>query len=408
MLWRKACHSRRVALFEAHGIEPGALMLFWLLCATMTAAALYAITRPLIAPASGDNTQDAAPDLSVYRDQLKEIETDRARGLLGEAEAEAARVEISRRVLARAEQPGPAGTAMSRLQASEGHAAGRVFFAAAVLVPLAAMALYLANGSPGLPSMSSAQRASEPVAEAGIASLIAKVEERLQAHPEDGQGWDVIAPVYIRQGRFTDAAQAFQRAIRLLGETPRRLAGFGEASVLAANGIVTEAARQAFERLAELEPARPEPRFWLALAKEQDGKLDAALADYRKLVSEAPPDAGWRGAVEERIARLADRLNGKDATPSSGPTSEDIAAAEKLDPAERTAMIDQMVGRLAERLKANGHDLAGWQRLLRAYAVLGQKDKATDALAEARKIFSGDRTSLSALDELARRLGLES
>ena len=384
-------------------------MLFWLLCATMTAAALYAVTRPLIVPDRGQGAEDAAADLSVYRDQLDEIEADRSRGLLGEAEASAARTEISRRLLARAESAGIATIGNTQTKPRN---AVRVFFGTAIIVPLVAMGLYLANGAPGVPSTSHDQRRAEPIAETGIAGLIAKVEERLQAHPEDGQGWDVIAPVYLRQGRFSDAVQAFQRAIRLLGETPRRLAGLGEASVLAADGIVTEDAKRAFERLGQLEPVRPEPRFWLALAKEQDGQLAAALADYRELIAEAPADAEWRGAVEERIRLLAAKLEGSEPKASEtssapGPSAEDIAAAEKLDPAARTQMIERMVTGLAERLKSDGNDLAGWQRLLRAYSVLGQKDKATGALAEARKALSGDAAALTALNDLARSLGLD-
>ncbi len=378
-------------------------MLFWLLCATMTAAALYAVTRPLILPDSGNDAQDVAADLSVYRDQLNEVDADRARGLLGDDEAAAARTEVSRRLLARADRDVP-----SSGRVADGRHAARVFLGTAIVVPLVAMAFYLANGAPGLPGTSGSQSRSAPIADAGIAGLIAKVEERLQTHPEDGKGWDVIAPVYLRQGRFTDAAQAFRNAIRLLGESPSRIEGLGEASVLAANGVVTEDAKQAFERLLELEPGRPEARFWLALAKEQDGQLAQALADYQKLIADAPADAEWRSAVDERIKLLIARLEGKGQQPVPGPSAEDVAAASKLDPAARAQMIEQMVTGLAERLKTDGNDLAGWQRLLRAYAVLGQKDKGTEALAEARKVFSSDQAALSSLDTLARSLGFDS
>src|SRR5690606_33027739 len=139
--------------------------------------------------------------------------------------------------------------------------------------PALPLTFYLAEGSPGLPGQPHAARIAVPSDRATIDSLVAKGEVRLRAHPEVGQGWDVIAPVYFRQGRVTEAAQAYRHAIRLLGESPRRLDGLGEASVFASNGIVTEEARRSCGRLAGLEPAQPEPRFWLALAKEQDGDL---------------------------------------------------------------------------------------------------------------------------------------
>lgn len=380
-------------------------MLFWVLCAVLTAAVLYAVTRPLSVPAPGSDG-DAAADLAVYRDQLNELEADCARGLLSDSEAEAARVEISRRLLARA----GAGENVAERESGKGsQGAARVaLVSASAIVPALSLALYLAFGSPGLPGQPYSERAAAPVETATIDSLVAKVEARLRDHPEDGQGWDVIAPVYLRQGRFSEAAQAYQRAIRLLGESPRRLAGYGEATVFANNGIVTEDARRAFEKLATSDPDRPEARFWLALAREQDGDLSGALESYRKLVADAPAEAPWRASVEQRIAMLTQRMGGSNETAERGPTAEDVAAAEKLASADRAAMVEQMVEGLARRLETNAQDLAGWQRLLRAYAVLGQKDKAVDALAKARAALAGDGTSLAALDDLARRLGLDS
>ncbi len=384
-------------------------MLFWVLCAVLTAAVLYFVTRPLSAPAAGPSAVDRyrASDLAVYRDQLSEVEADRARGLLSDAEAEAARVEISRRLLARAQSGEEAAEGRSRARGLT--AARMAFVAATILVPAISLALYLAYGSPGLPGRPHAERVAASADKATIETLVARVEERLRAQPEDGQGWDVIAPVYFRQGRFDDAAQAYQNAIRLLGESPSRLAGLGEAQVFSKNGIVTENARRAFQRLSELEPSRPEPRFWLALAKEQDGDIDAALEDYRKLVADAPADADWRAPIEQRIAMLTQKRTGDSPSVGErGPSEQDVSAAGKLAPEERAAMIQQMVDGLAQRLETESQDLAGWQRLLRAYAVLGQKDKANDALVKARKAFAGDETSLAALDDLARKLGLDS
>ena len=156
-----------------------------------------------------------------------------------------------------------------------------VAIAVAALVPLLTLALYLTHGTPGLPSYPMVGRAQAPLEQANVGELISKVEARLREHPEDGQGWDVIAPIYFKLGRYREAAAAFSSAARLEGETARRLAGFAEAAVLAADGVVGEEARLAFEKILQLEPKRPEPRFWLALAKEQDGKLADALPTTR-------------------------------------------------------------------------------------------------------------------------------
>ena len=341
-------------------------MLFWFVCAVMTAAVVYAVTRPLLARRA-DTRAPGAADLEVYRDQLKEIEADRARGLLGVAEAEAARIEISRRLLACADAEHRPGAR------SAPQGATRITLVAATAgVPLAALALYLAFGSPGLPDQPHSQRASRELEKTSVAELVAKVEARLRERPEDGQGWDVIAPVYLGQGRYQEAALAFGKAIRLLGESTKRLAGFAEATVLANDGIVTEDARQAYEKILRLEPGRVEPRFWLALAKEQDGDLAQAEQEYQRLLAEAPAEASWRGAVEDRLKTVRARLAAGHAPKAPGPTAEDVNAADKLSAEARARMIHQMVEGLAARLKANGKDLAGWQRLLRAYAMLGE------------------------------------
>jgi cytochrome c-type biogenesis protein CcmH len=382
-------------------------MLLWLAFALLTAAVLAIVLAPLARPARKAQEAEAGT-LAVYRHQLGEIEAERARGLVEEADAAAARLEVSRRLLASAGAADKGETAQAAGKSSALRLAP-VTLAVAVLTPLLTLALYLTHGSPGLPSYPIAGRTAAPLPEAQIGDLVAKVEARLREHPEDSQGWDVIAPVYLKLGRFRDAANAYSTAARLGGETVRRLAGFAEASVLAADGIVGEEARLAYEKIGKLESGRPEPRFWLAMAKEQDGKLDAALADYQGLLSDAPADAPWRAAVESRIAEVAKRLSGPGASADPrGPTAADVAAAAKLAPGDQARMIAQMVDGLAERLNRDGRDLAGWLRLVNAYMVLDRKDDARAALAQARTHFPGDEQALSQLATLAQSLGLGS
>ena len=379
-------------------------MLLWIAFALMTAAALAAVLLPLARPARRDELDSGA--LAVYRHQLEEIEDERTRGLVDNGEAAGARVEVARRLLASADRmdaqsPPPPLPESKR---------ATVALATAAAIPLFTLALYLTHGSPGLPSFPATARTQMPIERAQISDLVAKVEARLREHPEDGDGWDVIAPVYYKLERFRDAANAYARAARLKGETVRRLAGLAESAVLAADGIVTEEARAAYERILALEPGRPEPRFWLALAKEQDGKLEPALSDYRALLSDAPADAPWRAAVESRIADVGRRIAGVDKPDprAPGPSAEDIAASEKLSPQDRTKMNAGMEDGLAERLKRDGRDLAGWQRLINAYAVLGRSQDARTALAEARKNFPADAAAQAALAALAKTLGLDS
>ena len=156
--------------------------------------------------------------------------------------------------------------------------------AAAVLVPLGSIGLYLVLGSPGMPAFPAAAQQQTAMEQAGIVELVARVEARLRQQPGDGEGWEVVAPVYLKLGRYRDAAAAYARALQLNGESVKLLVGFAEASMLANDGVVSEEARRAYERILKLEPDRIEARFWLAVAKEQDGKLDDALQRLSRAV----------------------------------------------------------------------------------------------------------------------------
>ncbi|HEY7551560.1 MAG TPA: c-type cytochrome biogenesis protein CcmI [Hyphomicrobiaceae bacterium] len=383
-------------------------MLLWIAFALLTAAVLASVLAPLARPAPAPEAGADAGTRAVYRDQLAEIEAERAQGQIGAAEAEAAKIEVSRRLLASASHAdrGVFGSASRRI----GHA--NVALAAAVAVPLLTLGLYLAHGSPGMPSGALASRTGAAGEDADLARMVGLVEARLRKVPDDGKGWEVIAPIYLKAGRYADAAAAYANAARLQGESVKLLAGLAEASMLANDGLVTDEARTAYEKLLRLEPRRVEPRFWLAMAKEQDGRLNEALADYNALLNEAPPEAPYRASLVTRIREVSAHTSGTAAKAPSkapaGPSAADMEAAAKLSPEQRQQMVAGMVDGLAQRLKRDGKDLSGWLRLLNAYAVLGRNNEARAALAEARRNFDGNPRALSDLARLAATLGLDS
>jgi cytochrome c-type biogenesis protein CcmH len=385
-------------------------VLLWAIFAALTAAVLYALLRPLAGGGASDESRSAF-NATVYRDQLGEVESDRERGLIGKGDAEAARVEIARRLLASDAEGNSASDASTRSSLRA------VALGLAVALPLAVLSLYLVYGSPRLPDQPLVARLQDPTSDKNLAVLVARVEARLRQHPEEGEGWEVIAPVYMGWRRYTDAAEAYRQSIRLLGESPKRLASYGQALVLANNGVVTEDARKALERAITLDPELIEPRLVLIIAKEQDGKLAEAVEEWRKLLASAPADAPWRKLVEQRLAEDEAKLAGKgspakpeaaEAAAPKGPSPEDVAAAESMNPGDRQAMIETMVQRLADRLTQNGDDLAGWLKLVRAYTVLDRKDDALKALGKAKTQFSGNDAALRELDALASELGLRS
>lgn len=385
--------------------------MLWVIFACLTAIVLLVLLRPLAAT-KGSEAEREAFNAAVYRDQLGEVESDRERGLIAEPEAESARLEIRRRLLA----TDGVGASPRR---EEAHAPARaVMIALAVALPALALGLYLTYGSPRLPDQPLAARLQDPASDQNLEALVARVEAQLREHPEEGEGWEVIAPIYMAWRRYTDAAEAYGQAVRLLGESPKRLSGYGQALVLANDGVVSEDARGALGRAVALDPNLVEPRILLAIAKEQDGKFAEAVEDWRGLLDKSVGDAPWRKMVEKRIAIDEAHLTGKPVagiedptTAGAGPQRQDapsagdIAAAQSI---ERQAMIERMVQGLASRLDHEGNDLGGWLKLVRAYSVLDRKDDAVRALAKAKVQFSGDAQALQQLDALAAELGLKS
>jgi cytochrome c-type biogenesis protein CcmH len=341
-------------------------------------------------------------DVAVYRDQLEEIERDRAAGLIADNEAAGAKVEVSRRLLAAADapaaSPGNAAAATRRRRA--------VAVAALVALPLGAAGFYLALGSPLLPDQPLTSRLAEARVSQSMESLIAQVEAHLAQRPDDGRGWEVIAPIYLRLGRFDDAVKARRNALRLNGDSAERQAALGEALVFGANGVVTAEAKSAFERAVALDAAHVQARYFLGLAAEQDGDRARAAATWRALIETAPPDAPWIEFVRGALARVEGADTSAGGT-GSGPSEEQVAASSELSAEQRKLMIQGMVDRLAERLNRDGSDVEGWLRLVRSYMVLGQADKARAAAADARRALAGDPNKLRRLDDLVKGLGLE-
>ena len=360
-------------------------MALWFPLALMTAAAVFVVLWPLGRARLATNS---GGDLAVYRDQMRELERDRSAGLIGSAEADAARVEISRRLLSAADAQAHAPTASLAPWR-------RRFIAVAVMLalPLGAVPLYLALGLPGLPDQPLAARNNGPE-NRSIAALVAQVEDRLERNPQDGRGWEVVGPVYMRLGRFDDAVRARRNALRLLGASAAREGDLGEALVAAANGVVTAEAKNAFDRALALDANDPRAKFFAGVAAQQDGRDAEAEALWRELLAQAPADAPWVQVVQQSLARLDNPA----AETAVGPSSADVAAAAGMSPEARVQMVRGMVERLAERLARDGSDLDGWVKLVRAYVVLGEHDRARGAAADARRALAPDPGKLQRLD----------
>ncbi|WP_344750846.1 c-type cytochrome biogenesis protein CcmI, partial [Rhizobium viscosum] len=233
-------------------------MTIWILLAVMTTAATAILLHPL--STGGRRVVSAKADVrKVYRDQLFELDEDIASGRISPDEYELAKAETARRLFKAADDNRPAQTAR-RPDRWLKHAI-------AAFLPLLSIALYVSLGSPDLPSRPLAARLAEPGED--LAILVKKMEDHLAKRPEDGRGWDVIAPVYLKMNRVDDAAKAYRTALRLNGTNVSRLEGLSETLMATAEGVVTEDARKVLEQSLALEPNNPRARFYIALSLEQ-------------------------------------------------------------------------------------------------------------------------------------------
>lgn len=363
-------------------------MLIWIAMAVLAVAALVPVLAPLTRRRAVAIAAEA-PAVAIYRDQLAEIDRDLDRGTIGENEAEAARIEIARRLIKAGGEVAPKASADRRAE--------RIAAVGIVAMPVLALAFYLGIGAPNMPGQPLASRAD--IAETqDVATLIAAVETHLAANPDDGEGWGVVAPVYVRVGRYDDAVTAYGNAIRILGPTAERELQLGDAIVRAAGGNVPPEARAAFERAAELAPDDPRPRFFLAMALGEEGKREEAIAAWQALIASGPEDAPWLAVAKEELAALQ--------APASGPTQADVAAAANMSAEDRNAMIEGMVASLATRLADSPDDAEGWARLVRSYGVLGRADDARAALEQARQVFAADQAKLETVERAAREAGV--
>ncbi|MBY5365010.1 c-type cytochrome biogenesis protein CcmI, partial [Rhizobium leguminosarum] len=347
-------------------------MVIWIVFAVITTVIIASLLHPL---ASGrvrlnDRAADAA---RVYRGQLLELDRELQANEIGRNEYEYARAETARRLFKASDEKFE-----ERRRLPHPHKWLR--FAVVAFLPLASIGLYGLTGSPDMPSRPLQARLEDPGQD--IAMLVAKTERHLASRPDDGRGWEVIAPIYLRTGRLADARSAYRNALRLLGPNVHRLDGLAETLMAVSDGVVTEEARLVLEQSLTLEPDNPRARFYIALSMEQAGRPDEARQAFEALAKQSPADARWLPLVNQHIAMNGGTKPGADpAVPGGGPaapganpsapgnpTQQDLAAAETMNAGDRQQMIRGMVESLDAKLSEDPNNFEGWMRLVRSYA----------------------------------------
>jgi cytochrome c-type biogenesis protein CcmH len=331
---------------------------------------LAAVLLPLLRGSAAAPAREQF-DRAIYRDQLAELDHEQAQGRIAPEEAAAARLEIQRRLLRAA--GGPAETRPGRSPA--------LALVLALLAASGAGLIYLATGTPGLPAQPFAQRVPDPEEEA-LRQGLAQLERRVQEAPQDGDAWLLLARTRAALAQWRTADEAYRRTLALVPATPDIRAAALEAGVLAADGTISPAAAEGFARVLAEEPDNPVARFYLAAAAAQAGRQQEAITAWLALAADLPAGLSIRDEIARRIATAA-RAAGI-ATPALPPPAEPPSAE------ARQEMIRGMVERLAARLEAEPDDADGWQRLGRAWGVLGERERSAAAYARAGALRPND------------------
>jgi cytochrome c-type biogenesis protein CcmH len=286
-------------------------MLLWIIFATLTAGAIAFVLAPLIRRRAARPTASVA---DVYKDQLQEIESQVAAGLIGQAEGEAAKAEIGRRLLA-VDAAMISATHPNRVIPEQ--TLRWIAFGIAGVVTIIALSLYLWLGSPNLPDQPHAGR--EDVRQAAaIQQMILQIEQRVAADPNDIRGRQILARVYIADGRLKEAAQLYDGVLEIAAKNSDVLNSFAaEAKVSAGQaeaGLMAEAAaahlfeNNKSERAKALiaqalakNPMDSLARHLSAEMKFNAGDVAGAIADWEALARDMKPDEPIRPMVEERL-----------------------------------------------------------------------------------------------------------
>ena len=387
--------------------------MLWLIFAVLALAIIVILVLPLLRQSLGDAPPRVDYDIVVYRDQLGEIDQEIERGLLSESEAEAARAEIHRRMLAAedAELKAP----FKHLPSDSRYSRVSAIAAIALILSLGSAVMYSVLGHPNLGGKPYAWRLKNDP-DFVVAATAEKLAALLQNNPS-AAGYRRLGQIYFDARNYEQAAIADRRAIELGANDAVIWSELGEAVVMTNGGAVMPEAMMAFTKALSIEPHSERSRFYIGLAEAQIGNLKQAVAIWRDLEKDSPPDAPWLVMLREHIAAFAKQGGFDPATiPPSPPSASTLNVAntamsnalhlaspgssapaalpanaappETGDP--RDTMIKAMVQKLADKMAQNPTDAEGWKRLAHAYNVLGENDKARAAIDHAVRLKPGD------------------
>lgn len=360
--------------------------------ALLTLLVVAWVIRPLLVKPSGSGMSSEKLNAAIHRDQLQALEGDLARGVISQQDFETTRDELQLRLLDDTE---------SFEQAPAEKTAGfwtapRIAAAIGVSFPVLALGLYLQLGAPMAINPPVARVSAE---DQQITQMLDALAAKLQANPDNPQGWAMMARSYKVVGRFEEARQAFEKAGDFVKTNPDMLVDYAELlGIMAGNAFVGQPQTMVEEALRQ-NPEHPMGLMIAGVAAYQSGDFSGAATRWEKLLRLLPPDSPDAQQIQANIADARGKA-GMPANDSNMLPPVPTAAAAGMTP----EMVNQMVDRLAARLKDNPDDLAGWARLARAYKVEGRLEEAAAAYAKTGSLLDTDPDLLTQYaDTLAMR-----
>lgn len=408
-------------------------MSFWIISAGLAIAVAFILALALGSPRRGIGEPAAAYDLRVYRDQLKEVDKDLARGVIDPTDADRIRAEISRRIL------GADAALQTEAVATDARKGAPLVMGGVLFVLLVggSMALYWTIGAPGYgdlglqdritlaeearenrPDQQQAEASLPPYVAPGdispdFAALVQRLRDTVADRPNDLQGQILLSQNEARLGNFPAAARAQAQIIALQGAdaTAEDYVNYADMLVLAAGGYVSPEAEDALNQALTLNPEDGTARYYMGLMLAQTGRPDTGFRIWDQLLREGPEDAPWIQPILAQIENLSRRAGvnyqvpeiGGAQGPERGPSAEDIEAAGAMSPAARMEMIQSMVQGLSDRLSEEGGPVEDWAQLITALGVLGRTGAARSVYDNAIQVFADDTRALDVLLRAGQR-----
>jgi cytochrome c-type biogenesis protein CcmH len=266
----------------------------------------------------------------------------------------------------------------------------------ALAAPLLVAALYVLRGEPGAIAPPSHETRLDM---AQMKAAMEKLASRLKEHPEDLDGWLMLARSYTVIGRYAEAADAYEHAQARVMENGDLLVNWIELRLMLNNRKFDARTQELLERAAQVAPDSSDVLLLRALAAHDRGDTAASDALISQLHERFAPGSKERQDIDKALDSWMKRGDAPatEQAQTAAPSADSPAAAGAPDP-------KVMVQRLADRLKEHPEDTDGWLRLARSYAVLGRPAEANDAFEHAQTQAMQDPGMLAIWIEMRWRM----